>query len=143
MGEKGQIGQQNMDFISDAGHFFQGAGNAVQYAAQSVVNDLGTNDNSNLQAEKDAIAAAYAGAGASPSQGTSAQTPVGQASQSGEKGNIQTGSTHVTGQAAFEAAASAGGSIATTGIQGGGISPTIRGTSPAAGPTINPNPPIK
>jgi hypothetical protein len=146
MGEKGQIGQQNMDFISDAGHFVQGAGNAVQYAAQSVINDLGTNNNANLQAEKDQIAGAYAAANASANpQGTmaSAGTPVSQAPQSGEKGNFQTGSTHFTGQAALEAAASAGAPIATTGIQGGGISPTVRGTSPAAGPTINPNPPIK
>ena len=148
MGEKGQAALQNMDFISDAGHFIQGAGNAAQHMVQGVVNDLGTNNDPAQQAaDLAAIQAAYARQNAGASQGAAAQatpTPIAQAPQAGEKGNMQAMPSQIGNQAsALAGDVSRPGPIATSGPQAGTTSPTVGGASPTAGPTINPNPPIK
>lgn len=147
MGEKGQAMLQNMDLISSldnaagsVGDFISGGVNTAGYVAQSAANSLlGTNNNANTQAEINAIAAAEAGRGQNAASST--PTPQSQPMPSGEKGNLQTVSAQFAGQS-VEGAASRGSAIASTGIQGGGISPTVS-TSPAASPTINPNNPIK
>ncbi|MCL4530124.1 MAG: hypothetical protein M1282_12000 [Chloroflexi bacterium] len=147
MGEKGQAMLQNMDLVSSISHgvqsvgdFVTGAANAGQQFVQDGINSLSTNNAASTGSATSSPAASSSLQGVQNAI-SAAATPQSQPAPSGEKGNLQTVSTQFTGQS-VEGAASRGSAIASTGIQGGGISPTVS-TSPAASPTINPNNPIK
>ncbi len=130
MGEKGQAALQNMDFISSIGDFVQGAGNTAQYAIQSGINALATNpDPAQQAADQAAIQAAYANQNTAGSQGSVSMqpgTPVNEAPQAGEKGNMQART----------------GPIATTGMQGNLTGMAGQTSSPAASSVIGSTAPL-